>query len=106
MRLLAFAAAIGTAVMMWGGSADALQVLPDQAVVAGSDLLLVRDGCGRGFRYSYRRQRCVPDYDVEFRRVPSPIPPPVYYRPPPRVVVPVCPPGQRYSNSRGICVWR
>jgi hypothetical protein len=103
MRLLAFAAAIGTAVMMWGGSAEAFQVLPDQAATARSDLVLVRDGCGRGFRYSYRRQRCVPDYDVEFR--PVPVPPPVYYRPPPRVVVPACPPGQRYSRSRGFCVW-
>ena len=30
------------------------------AVSADSGLTLVRDGCGRGFRFSYRRQACVP----------------------------------------------
>lgn len=109
MRSLAFAVAVGFAALLGSGSAGALPVGPASAPAvsaAEGDLLLVRDGCGRGYRYSSRRGGCVPDFD----RGP---PPPRYYAPAPaivlpvpRVVIPACPPGQRYSNSRRMCVWR
>jgi len=34
----------------------------DVGVAAINDLTLVRDGCGRGYRFSHRRGGCVPDY--------------------------------------------
>ena len=52
-----------------------------------STVILVRDGCGRGMRFSNRRQMCVEDFDRG-----------------PRFVAPGCPRGMRFSNSRGRCV--
>jgi hypothetical protein len=34
--------------------------LPLNAAISAGDITLVRDGCGRGFRFSNRRQACVP----------------------------------------------
>ena len=49
-------------------SASAAPLSPSQAVVP-SDVLQVRDGCGRGMRFSYRRDRCVEDFSRDdFRR--------------------------------------
>jgi hypothetical protein len=113
IRSLAFAVAVGSAALLSSASAGALPVGPASAPAvsaAEGDLLLVRDGCGRGYRYSNRRGGCVPDYDGGPPRY---APPPRYYAPAPavvlpvpRVVIPACPPGQRYSNSRRMCVWR
>jgi len=90
--------------------------MPVAAQAALDDLIVqVRDGCGRGYRYSRSRDRCVPDFDD--RRGP-----PVYRGPPPGpgvmimpgfggVVVgpdrrrPGCPRGMRWSERRGTCVW-
>jgi hypothetical protein len=76
-----------------------------------SETVLVRDGCGRGMRFSNRRQECVEDFDDgppprvmddrrdyrrddrrEYRRDEAP-------------VVRECGRGMRWSNSRGQCVW-
>jgi hypothetical protein len=121
IRSLAFAVAVGFAALLSSAGAGAVPVGPASAPVAAAaaeaDVLLVRDGCGRGYRYSSRRGGCVPDFD---RGPPPPPryyapapPPPRYYAPAPaivlpvpRVVIPACPPGQRYSNSRRACVWR
>jgi hypothetical protein len=110
MRSLAFAVAIGAMALLPSGNAGALPgALVESAVAVESNLLLVRDGCGRGFRWSNRRQACVEDFQgpppaVYIRPAP---PPPVYIRPapPPPVYRPACPPGMRFSNSRQACVW-
>jgi hypothetical protein len=107
MRLLAFFVAIVAMALLSSGSAGALPVVSVESVAAiESNVLLVRDGCGRGMRFSNRLQACVADFD---RGGP---PPPRYYGerdyyrgPPPRVIIPQCPPGQRFSNSRQACVW-
>lgn len=105
MRSLAFAVAIGSMALLTSGSAGALPAaFVDSPAAAEANLLLVRDGCGRGMRFSNRLQACVEEFDRGPRRGP---PPPFYVAPPPpRVIVPVCPPGQRFSNSRRACVWR
>jgi hypothetical protein len=106
MRLLAFFVAIVAMALLSSGSVGALPVGSVDSVAAiESNMLLVRDGCGRGMRFSNRLQACVVDYDRGG-------PPPRYYGerdyyrgPPPRVIIPQCPPGQRFSNSRQACVW-
>ena len=109
MRSIAFAIAVGSAALLSSGTAGAFPLPPvESAAAADSSLLLVRDGCGRGFRYSHRAGGCVPDYappPVYVRPAP---PPPVYIRPappPPVYVRPACPPGQRWSNRMQGCVW-
>jgi hypothetical protein len=52
--------------------------------VGGSDVTLVRDGCGPGMRFSNSRQACVEAG--------------------PRYVAPGCPPGTRFSERRQACV--
>ena len=113
MRSLALAVAIGSMALLTSGNAGALPVgLVESTAGVEANLLLVRDGCGRGMRFSNRLQACVEDFDGG-RRGPPP-PPPYYYGggdyrrpppPPPRIFIPACPPGQRFSNSRQACVW-
>ncbi|MDP2411604.1 MAG: hypothetical protein Q8M26_15125 [Pseudolabrys sp.] len=84
-------------------------------VTLDSQVLQVRDGCRRGYRYSYSRDRCVRDFDD--RRGP----PPVRRGPPvdPGVAImqgiiggavaprgrPGCPRNMRWSDRRGQCVY-
>jgi hypothetical protein len=57
---------------------------------APEDVTLVRDGCGRGMRFSNSRQRCVEDFRGGGQRV---------------IVVPRgCPRGTRFSDRRQACV--
>src|SRR4029453_10444382 len=99
MRSLAFLAAIGSMALVSSSSAGALPVVSAESVAAiESNMLLVRDGCGRGMRFSNRVAAWAPD------SARGPPPPPYYYGerdyrrgPPPRVVIPACPPGQRFS---------
>ena len=113
MRSTAFAIAIGAMALLPFGNAGAFPLAPvESAAAVDSSLLLVRDGCGRGFRYSYRAGGCVRDYapppPVYVRPAPPAyVAPPVYVRPapPPPVYRPACPPGQRWSNRMGGCVW-
>ena len=105
MRSLAVFVAIAATALLSSGSAGALPVVSVESVAAiESNMLLVRDGCGRGMRFSNRLQACVADYD---RGPPRYYGERDYYRggPPPRVIIPQCPPGQRFSNSRQACVW-
>ena len=94
----------GLSVMLAGGASAAPLGLANsaiaQSIVQDSDLTLVRDGCGRGMRYSNRRQACVPDFD----RGPPVVVVPRFVEPPVRFVPRGCPPGSRWSNSRGRCV--
>jgi hypothetical protein len=112
MRTLqALIIAIG-AVFLLAGSADAapLGLGTSAAVQSGvqeGDVLLVRDGCGRGMRWSNRRGHCVP------MDGPGPGPDPAA-----AIIGGViggaiqatrprgdgCPRGWRFSNSRGRCV--
>jgi hypothetical protein len=106
MRSTALAIAIGATALLTCGNAGAFPLAPvESAAAVDSSLLMVRDGCGRGFRYSRRAGGCVPDRPVYVRPAP---PPPVYIRPappPPVYVRPACPPGQRWSNRFRSCVW-
>jgi hypothetical protein len=85
--------AIGAAVL-FAGQAQALPLAHANAVAIAqnaqdSDVILVRDGCGRGMRFSNSRGGCVQDFNGG-----------------PRVVVVPrgCGPGFRFSNSRQACV--
>jgi hypothetical protein len=88
---------------MFTGAANAMplsQSATVQSAFQDSDVTLVRDGCGRGMRWSHRRQSCVPAFD----RGPVVVVPPVVV---PRFVAPIrpgCGRGWRWSNSRGRCV--
>jgi len=90
---LALIIAIGAAFLLHAGRADAAPLgLAKSAIVQSgaqdSDLTLVRDGCGRGMRFSNSRQRCVEDFNGGGGRY----------------VEPGCPRGMRFSNSRQACV--
>jgi hypothetical protein len=60
-------AAIGAMTMLFTADAGAQQVGVVKSQQAGSNLTLVRDGCGRGRYYSERRGRCVDDDRDDFR---------------------------------------
>jgi hypothetical protein len=92
MRSLAFFAVIGSMALLSSGSAGALPAASVEGVAAiESNMLLVRDGCGRGMRFSNRLQACVEDFD---RGPPRYYGERDYYRgPPPRVIIPQCPRG-------------
>lgn len=64
MKALALTIAIGAASVLVAADARALPLAPAQpAAATESGITLVRDGCGRGMRYSNRRGGCVPQYD-------------------------------------------
>ncbi len=83
-KIFVWAAAIGGLVALLAFDAGAMPLAPGHLNFGTSDLTLVRDGCGPGFRFSNGRQRCVPDDD--------------------RAGPPVCPAGFRFSEGRGRCV--
>jgi hypothetical protein len=95
--LIAFAvAAAGLSTLAITESAALPLAAAKTAAAVESDALLVRDGCGRGMRFSNRRQACVEDFNDgpqrfeggrDFRRVDE------------------CGRGMRFSNSRQRCVW-
>lgn len=92
LALLAFAAA------MTGLSAPDANALPlalAKSADVGQVTVMVRDGCGRGMRFSNSRQTCVEAFDDrrQFRDEPR------------RVFRDECGRGQRFSNSRQRCVW-
>jgi hypothetical protein len=69
MKAIAFTLAAGALGLAFAGSASALPLAPvAQAASETSDIQLVRDGCGRGLRYSNRRDRCVRIRDRDVRR--------------------------------------
>jgi hypothetical protein len=80
-KLLVLTAAIFGLAALFAFDAAAM---PLTATHGSSEITLIRDGCGPGFRFSNSRQRCVPD---DFRAGP-----------------PACPPGFRFSEGRGRCV--
>jgi hypothetical protein len=86
--------AIGAAAVLLAGRAEALPLSHAGAAALQhsaqeTDVTLVRDGCGRGMRFSNSRGGCVQDFNGG-----------------PRVVVVPhgCGPGFRFSNSRQACV--
>ena len=90
---LALVAAVAGAFLLAAGSAEAAPLALGKAIaqseVLDGEVILVRDGCGRGLRWSHRRQMCVENFDRG---------------PPAVVVVPNCRPGWRWSNGRQACV--
>jgi hypothetical protein len=106
-RMLVMTAAVGVLSAFVAFDAGAMPFFPVQGFTA-DDTVLVRDGCGRGMRFSERRGRCVPDEDREARVCPR------GFRwserrercVPDEVVREACPPGFRFSESRQTCVPR
>ncbi len=83
MKALSLAVAFGLVGMLALSGAEASPLGLVKSTSATSDVIQVRDGCGPGYRFSNRRQSCVPEgYG------PGPgcrEPPPRYYgEPPPR----------------------
>lgn len=63
---LALALAVGGAALLLANNAHALPLVGGATAIQGaqdSDVTLVRDGCGRGMRFSNNRGRCVRDGD-------------------------------------------
>jgi hypothetical protein len=105
--MLVLTAAVGALGALVAFDAGAMPFAPAADGLAAGDTMLVRDGCGRGLRWSERRQRCVPDEDRvrvcprgfrwserRERCVPE------------ARVLDDCPPGFRFSESRQRCVPR
>jgi len=90
-RSLLAAIAITGAFLMIGNAADAAPLSAARSAVVqseqGSDVTLVRDGCGRGMRFSNSRQACVEDFQGG---------PPVVYQQPVG-----CPLGTRFTTACG-----
>lgn len=115
MLLIAFAVAAAGLSALVSSDAVAAPLAVAKPAAVESHTLLVRDGCGRGMRFSNSRQACVEDFGEgrgdygEGPRGYGDRPRgPGYgdgYRDAPRVMVPDCGRGMRYSNSRQACVY-
>jgi hypothetical protein len=104
---LALLVAAGGTFLLAGGAGAAPLALGKSAAVQSSadagDVILVRDGCGRGLRWSNSRQRCVV---ADVGGPPGVVVAPGVVVTSP-VVVPrgrVCGYGLRWSNGLGRCV--
>jgi hypothetical protein len=60
IKSLTIGLALCAAPALFTTAAQAMPLDRSLSVAATGDITLVRDGCGRGFRFSYRRQACVP----------------------------------------------
>jgi hypothetical protein len=105
---LALIIAIGGSAVLLSGAANAAPLALGKSAITqadDSDVTLVRDGCGRGMRYSHRRGGCVPS-DGPRGDDPGRVIGGIINRaidPGPRRGD-GCGRGWRYSNSRGRCV--
>jgi hypothetical protein len=90
LKTLALTAAIGLASVLLAADAGAAPLAQGLQTLDNAEIVLVRDGCGRGMRYSRRAGGCVVDN----------VPPPRVVAP----VVPACPWGFRWSNRWSRCV--
>jgi hypothetical protein len=62
LKTLAMTVALGAGAALLAADATALPLSQGKAGVAAHDtVLLVREGCGRGWQWSERRRRCVRD---------------------------------------------
>jgi hypothetical protein len=94
LRKIAILFAFGLGLALLPASAGALPFDHGLRLVAGDQVTLVREGCGRGMQWNERRRRCVQDSTRakvrdairEIRRENR------------------CPPGRRWSNRRDRCV--
>jgi hypothetical protein len=93
LKTIAFTAALGAIAALMPAGAGAVPLAQDKAGLATSEtVLLVREGCGRGWQWSERRRRCVPDSTrAQIRDMV-------------RGATDRCGPGRRWSDRRGRCV--
>ena len=61
LKTLAFALTLGAASALLVPDAGAVPLAQGKQTIAGSDITLVREGCGPGRQYSNRLRRCVDD---------------------------------------------
>ena len=102
LKALTLTVAMGALTALPIAAAGAMPLTQSKSTIESTDLSLVRDGCGRGMRYSHRLGGCVVDNVVVAPRVVAPV---VVV---PRVVAPVvraCPRGTRWSNRFQQCVY-
>lgn len=59
LKTLIIAATVAVAVTSLAGSAEAFPAAPVKQIAVENHLILVRDGCGPGMRFSNRRDRCI-----------------------------------------------
>jgi hypothetical protein len=101
LKALAFTAALGAIAALSIADAGALPLAPSKPALENADLSLVRDGCGRGMRYSRRAGGCVP-IDGAVVVAPRVVAPMVVA---PAIIAPrACPWGYRWSNRFQQCV--
>ena len=99
LKTLALTVAMGAMTALSVADVGALPLTPSKQTIENADLSLVRDGCGRGMRFSRRAGGCVVDG-------PAVIVPRVF-APAPIIVAPAlrgCPRGTRWSNRFQQCV--
>ncbi len=99
LKTLALTVAMGAMTVLSTADAGALPLIQSKQTIENADLSPVRDGCGRGMRYSRRAGGCVPDGPVVIA--------PRVYAPAPIIVAPAvrgCPWGTRWSNRFQQCV--
>jgi hypothetical protein len=61
LKTLAFALTLGAASALLMADAGAVPLAQGKQSIAGSDITLIREGCGPGRQYSQRLRRCVED---------------------------------------------
>jgi len=61
LKTLAFALTLGAASVFLAADAGAVPLAQGKQTIGGSDISLVREGCGPGRQYSKRLRRCVED---------------------------------------------
>jgi hypothetical protein len=61
LKTIAFALALGAVTTLAVADAGALPLAQARQGTSGSDITLVREGCGAGFQFSERLGRCVKD---------------------------------------------
>ena len=88
LKTFTLTVAIGAMVALFGVTANAAPISPSKQITSESNVLLVRDGCGRGMRFSHGRNRCVEQF--ESRR---------------RMRRDDCRRGQHFSHRLERCVW-
>jgi hypothetical protein len=90
LKTLTFALALGTFTTLLAVDAGALPLAQAAQAATSSDVVLVREGCGPGRRWSERRHHCVANGPVGriIRDAARP-----------------CGPRHHWSVRRGRCVW-
>lgn len=64
LRSASLASLLAFGLVCSGFEADAAAIAPVPGLTAPESILMIRDGCGRGMRFSNRRNACVEDFQA------------------------------------------